>query len=510
MYRRTRVLALSAALCLLLCVLSGCDTTPPEESEVSLPEISVEESTDIEEATLSVSYNADDTLSPFATVSRANLELASLLYEGLTRVDNTLTAQPALAASVERVEKTVTAVLRKDARFSDGSAVTASDVVRSFSLAKNSANYRVLLQNIRSASANKEGTAVTFVLESADIGYAACLSFPVIKASTATKEEGKAPVGSGLYRLADANTLTVNPYAGQTPQVQTVELISVSDSNALVHALENGTIGYLFTDLYGGTLPYTTAANTTVDIHYLIFLGINANRDALSDKQVRQALSLAVNRELLATEGCSGYARAATAPFHPLWAGLKEEGLTLFKTTADPNAAKQRLSAAGYATGLETDKKGGKALSLTLLVNADNPFRTTSAALLQIQCAAAGITLKVEEKPYDEYLKQIEKGSFDLYLGEVRLPADGSLRSFFKKGGGTSYGIKTAGTCATAYTSYLAGDVTLAQFLKTFGQELPFIPLNWQKGMAAFKRSYQNITPGVLDPYYGLGSWDIN
>ena len=173
MYRRTRVLALSAALCLLLCVLSGCDTTPPEESEVSLPEISVEESTDIEEATLSVSYNADDTLSPFATVSRANLELASLLYEGLTRVDNTLTAQPALAASVERVEKTVTAVLRKDARFSDGSAVTASDVVRSFSLAKNSANYRVLLQNIRSASANKEGTAVTFVLESADIGYAA-------------------------------------------------------------------------------------------------------------------------------------------------------------------------------------------------------------------------------------------------------------------------------------------------------------------------------------------------
>ena len=502
--------AFFTAVSLLLCLLGGCAPEAPEESAVSLPDASVEESAPAKEATLSLSYNADDTLDPFATVSRANLELASLLYEGLTRMDDKLTAQPALAASLKAEGTAVTAVLKTGARFSDGSAVTAADVVRSFQLAKKSPNYQVLLQNVRSATANRDGTAVTFVLNGADVGYAACLSFPVIKASTATEKEGEAPIGSGLYRFADENTLTVNPYAGKTPGVTKVDLISVSDSNALVHALENGTLGYLFSDLYGGSVPYTTAANAAADIHYLIFLGVNANRKALSKTTVRQALSLAADRELLATEAMNGYARAATAPFHPLRADMTAEGLPLLKTDADVQAAKQLLSAAGYATGLKTDKAGAEKLSLQLLVNADNPFRVTTAAMLQIQCAAAGITLTVTEKPYDEYLSLIKKGSFDLYLGEVKLPADGSLRSFFKSGGGTSYGVKTAGTCANAYGSYLTGALSLKEFLTVFGQELPFIPLNWQKGMVAYRRSYQNITPSVLDPYYGLSDWDIN
>ena len=49
--------------------------------------------------------------------------------------------------------------------------------------------------------------------------------------------------------------------------------------------------------------------------------------------------------------------------------------------------------------------------------------------------------------------------------------------------------------------------MTLAQFLADFDKELPFIPLNWQKGMAAFKRSCRQITPGLLDPYNGIEAW---
>ncbi|MBQ8752924.1 MAG: ABC transporter substrate-binding protein, partial [Clostridia bacterium] len=345
MRKSTGLGALFAAVSLLLCLLGGCTPESPAESEVSLPAVSAEESAPVKDATLSLSYNADDTLDPFATVSRANLELASLLYEGLTRMNDKLTAQPALAASLQAEGTTVTAVLRKNARFSDGSAVTAGDVVKSFQLAKKSPNYQVLLQNVRSASADKKGTTVTFTLGSVDVGYAACLSFPVIKASTATDKKGQAPIGSGVYCFSDANTLTVNPHAGKTPGVTKVDLISVSDSNALVHALEHGTLGYLFSDLSGGSVPYTTAANTAVDIHYLIFMGVNANRKALSNAKVRQALSLAVDRELLALEGLNGYARAASSPFHPLRADMSTEGLPLLKATDNTTAAKKLLSA---------------------------------------------------------------------------------------------------------------------------------------------------------------------
>lgn len=503
--KRSGTLAAACAAVLLLAAFSGCSPSQPEESAPSVPESSAEESVPEADRTLSLCCNAEDTFDPFLTASRVNLDLASLLYEGLTCVDSTMTASPALAASVQAADKTVTAVLRADARFSDGSAVTAADVVKSFNLAKRSAHYAVLLQNVRSAAAAADGKSVTFMLTAADIGYAACLSFPVVKSGTSTAKAGAAPIGSGRYRLVGAERLDQNPHSPDKANVVPIRLVSVSDSSAAVHALENGTLTFLFSDLYGGSIPHTTAASVSVDIPYLIFLGVNASRTALQKPAVRQALSCAVDRKLLASDGCSGYAREATAPFHPLAAYMQTEGLPLLTSEADAEAAKELLSAAGFSTGLSTDKAGAKPLSLTLLVNADNPFRIRSAALIKVQAAAAGITVTVDEKPFADYLKAVKAKKFDLYLGEVRIPADGSLHSFFSTGGGTAYGIRS--NAKTAYTAYRAGKMTLAQFLADFDKELPFIPLNWQKGMAAFKRSCRQITPGLLDPYDGVDTW---
>ena len=100
----------------------------------------------------------------------------------------------------------------------------------------------------------------------------------------------------------------------------------------------------------------------------------------------------------------------------------------------------------------------------------------------------------------------MKKKKFDLYLGEVRIPADGSLNSFFSSGG-TSYGIRSG--AGSTYAAYREGKITLAQFLTDFDRELPFIPLNWQKGMAAFQRSCHQITPGLLDPYDGVENWEM-
>lgn len=503
--KRLETLAAVCTAALLLTGFPGCVPSGAEESAASVPESSAEESVPETDRTLSLCCNAEDTFDPFLTDSRVNLDLASLLYEGLTRVDNTMTAQNALAASVKAADKTVTAVLRADARFSDGSAVTAADVVRSFTLAKRSKHYAVLLQNVRSAAAAADGKSVTFTLAAADIGYAACLSFPVVKSGTSTAKAGAAPIGSGRYRLAGTARLDKNPHSSDSTAAEPIRLVSVSDGSTGVHALENGTLTYLFSDLYGGNVPYTTAASISVDIPYLIFLGVNASRTALQKPAVRQALSCAVDRKLLASDGCSGYAREATAPFHPLAAYMQAEGLPLLSPEADAETAKELLSAAGFATGLSTDKAGAPPLSLTLLVNADNPFRTRSAALITLQAAAAGITVTVEEKPYSDYLKAVKKKQFDLYLGEVRIPADGSLHSFFSSSGGTAYGIRSG--AGSSYSAYRAGKMTLTQFLADFDRELPFIPLNWQKGMAAFQRSCHQITPGLLDPYNGIEAW---
>ena len=99
--KRSGTLAAACAAVLLLAAFSGCSPSQPEESAPSVPESSAEESVSEADRTLSLCCNAEDTFDPFLTASRVNLDLASLLYEGLTRVDSTMTASPALAASVQ-------------------------------------------------------------------------------------------------------------------------------------------------------------------------------------------------------------------------------------------------------------------------------------------------------------------------------------------------------------------------------------------------------------------------
>ena len=115
-----------------------------------------------------LSFSKEDSLHPYKAQSRANLDLASLLYEGLTAVGGDYAVRLNLAASIDEGEPLRPVVaIRSDAHFSDGSPVTAADIAASFSAAKGTAAFGPLLTNITAAAA--QGTdRVAFTLASPD------------------------------------------------------------------------------------------------------------------------------------------------------------------------------------------------------------------------------------------------------------------------------------------------------------------------------------------------------
>ena len=103
-----------------------------------------------------MAYSRDDTLNPFSAATEANLNLAGLLYDSLTVIDDSFTAVPSLAASVTQTDQThLEAVLHDGAVFSDGSPVTAEDVTASFRQARAGTNYRALLANVTAADTDR-------------------------------------------------------------------------------------------------------------------------------------------------------------------------------------------------------------------------------------------------------------------------------------------------------------------------------------------------------------------
>ena len=493
-------------LLLVLCVLlaGGCDEVPePSDLTDGITDGDGDTVTDPpqEELVFALPYSHDDTLNPYTAATEVNLQLSHLLYDSLTVIGDGYVPQLSLASEVTPTDAThLTATLRSDAVFSDGSAVTAEDVVQSFQAAQTSPHYKTLLTNVTAAKADGKKRQITFTLASADIHAQACLTFPVVKAATLTDKAAAAPIGGGLYTVNKTDSglqLVKNPHHSTAVNFATVDLRHLPNTASRYYALASGRIAYCFDDLSEGELPRITGAGQPVAMNTLLFLGVNSRHKQLAQPAVRQALSLLLDRTALAAV-YGEWGTASASPFPAAWQPMTDA--TPPAHGQDVTAATALLTDAGYPL---TDKQPPE---LRLIYNSDRTDRGVMAELVRTQAKACGVTVTLQPLTEEEYRKSLEKGDCELYLGEIRLTADMSLRSLLldKK---TAYGVADKSAAKAAYAAYVSGSGTLQAFLDAFGTDMPYIPLCYRGGVAAYDRRLTVVTPTGYDPYHGIAGW---
>lgn len=488
---------------LVLCVLllGGCDEVPDLTDDLIVGDGDSVTDTPDEALAFNLPYSHDDTLNPFSAATEVNLQLSHLLYDSLTVIGDGYMPQLSLAADIAATDAThLTVTLREGAVFSDGSAVTPDDVVKSFQRAQKSSNYQSLLINVTAAKANSKKRQITFTLATPDIHADACLTFPVVKASTLTDQAAQAPVGGGLYMTQQTDNglqLVKNPHHPTEVRFAEIGLQHLPGIAARYYALASGKLAYYFDDLSEGETPRITGASRPVAMNAMVFLGINSAHTQLSKPEVRQSLHLLLDRTALA----SVYADlgvVSTSLFPTAWAPMAE--LSDFAWGQDTDAAAALLEQAGYPL------KGKKLPELRMIYNSDRTDRAAVAEQIRSQADAMGIRITLLPLTEAEYRTALTDGEYELYLGEYRFGADMSLRSLLL-GGKTSYGVAADSTAKAAYIRYLSGEDTLSSFLDAFGTDVPFIPLCYRGGVAAYDRRLTVVTPTGYDPYHGIAQW---
>ncbi|MBQ3181113.1 MAG: hypothetical protein IJB55_07170, partial [Firmicutes bacterium] len=193
-----RILALLLCTALLLCGCgvqnAGNPTTPTYFGDTN--DVKPNGPTDGVQA-LSLIYDPTEQLNPYKSENTTNRALFSLIYQGLFSVNRDYDAEPVLCErySVTADLKTYTFYLAK-AMFSDGTQVTANDVVASLTTAMESRWYGGRLQQVKSISAS--GAAVVIELKTPMAELPVLLDIPVVKA---TEVKAARPLGTGPYRL---------------------------------------------------------------------------------------------------------------------------------------------------------------------------------------------------------------------------------------------------------------------------------------------------------------------
>ena len=424
---------------------------------------------------------AEQSMHPISGAGMTNLTLAPLLYEGLFAVDAAGAAQPLLCTeyTVDEEFRNWRFTLKEDVSFSDGTALTAGAVVSSLQLAQTAGSqYRTRLTG---ATVFADKGQVCIRLASPRSGLPALLDIPVVHGG------GYRPAGTGPYVLLEQGgdlRLALRPDWHGTAQLllEQIALQSLQEYGDLMTAFDAGKISLLDTDLTAAHALGFSGGYEAQDYvtSQMVFLGMNLRSGALRDAALRTALWQTLEREAICQVELARHALATAWPVVPgsaIEPNLQQPNWT-------PEDAMAFLTEAGYETG-ETGAllRGNRPVALTLLGNSENPYQAAVAQAAAAQLERLGLTVELQLLSFQAYEQALERGQFDLYVGQVKLPTDGDLSALVT--GALNYGGYQSAAASERLANFLSApegerEVALALLCEQLGEDVPFVTIGFK------------------------------
>jgi len=313
-----------------------------------------------------------------------NIQISDTLFDGLVNTDAELKPQPALAESWTVDGNTWTFKLRPGVKFSDGTPVTADDIVFTYERAPKVPNspspFTLYLSAVDKVEAVDPQTVRITTKGPAPLLLVNLAQLPIMskKAASGAAPEGKTTtelnsgdglIGTGPYKFvswqrgAELVLARNDNYWGKKPAWDRIVYRPMTNAASRVAALLAGDVDMIEdppTDdlprlkqnkkLFVEETPSARVVYVGLDQYADKSPGIEGlDKNPLKDKRVRQALSLAIDREAIVQRVMGGAAQAAANLLpYPMF-GTSKERTAIPK--ADVEKAKALLKEAGYPDG---------------------------------------------------------------------------------------------------------------------------------------------------------------
>lgn len=463
----SRVMYLFVALFVVVGLFAGCNATPtaspsasPSAEAQATPTPTPESNLADEQVLKSFLNNEPSTLDPWQNMSGEAQNLVTAIHEPLLRTagESGFDWEPGLAtdfqANADMTEFTIT--LRQDAKWSDGTPITADDVVYSFqrvldpALASERAYIYYLIKNAEAINAGEkdmselgvvavDASTIKFTTEQPcdyfDQFLRSSGSAPVQKAAA---EQHKDLYGSDVDKLVASGPFKLDEWVHDNSVVlvknenywdaanvtlERIEFTITTDSNTLIGMYQTGDLDVLKVandqvDAYKDAPNFKQSPRLKVS-----FIEFNPRNEFLGNVKIREALSIAFDRQAYATNIVKNPELAAygLVPF-----GVKgldggdfreQQGNLVIDSATDPTAvdrAKTLLNEGLAELGktVEDLQKGFVVQSLA-----------SDSAKLQAQTIQAmwkqnlGIDMPVQPMEIGVLLPMLIEGTFDCVIG---------------------------------------------------------------------------------------------
>lgn len=421
--------------------------------------------------------------------------------------------------------KTYTFHIRDGVKFSDGEVCDANAIKANFDAIIENKDRHTWLEMMNLLVGVSAPDDKTFVIELSEPYYPLLTELGVTRPFAmispkamkdgSTKDGVNAYIGTGPYVLTDFVTdeyavFEANEnYWGEQPKIKKITVKVIPDNQTRILALEKGEIDMIFgknmidadaINQYTGNDKFTVSLSDPTSTRQIV---LNTTRDVLADKEVRQTLQHATNKQAI-SDG--------------IFYGLEQPADTLFAKTVpycdidlepyayDVELAQSMLDEAGWVVGADKIReRDGQKLNIDLLYNSDSVTEKAIAEYLQSEYQKIGISLNIHGEEEQSYRDNMKAGNFDMVfnicwgtpydpqssLAAMRAPVYGDYAA--------QLGLEDKADIDQAITDILVStDETKRQELYTFvltrlHEDAVYIPLTYECNKAIYRSDLQGF-----------------
>lgn len=490
-----------------------------------------------------------------------DLDIIELVFSGLMKNDANGQLVPDLAASYEVSEdgKTYTFTLRDDVQWHDGTAFAANDVLATVSYIRHAAWKSPLAAKFKNVKADSpDPLTVVFTLEEPFAPFLSLLTMGIVPEhlwqevrpeNAARADLNVKPIGTGPYTFKSyakdkkgaIRSYTLersDTYYGDEPKIETITFMFFEDfglaSQALLERKVDG-ISFLPLDYRDDVAELRTVRIHTPRLPQYTGIFFNAkNNSVLTSKEVRHALALAIDKDMLVQETLGDNGLPVHGPILPGFVGFHPDikkyprDLAAANDLLDETKWKMNTEGLRTATVTEENEDGDdvqveKPLTITI-TTVDAKENVTVAQAVQRAWAEIGITVVIDAVPADAIQKdRIRPRQYEaLIYGEI-IGADPDPYPFWHSSQNADPGLNLAGFSnrtvdellenARATNNTEKREEMYVKFQDILAEEVPAIFLYSPTYTYAVSRRVQGVEAATVfspsDRFSNVESWYI-
>lgn len=478
------------------------------------------------ESILNIGISSFDNINPLITKNQDIISLSTILYEPLLRITENYEIELRLAKEWSKTDsKTYLIKLKDNLKWEDGTSITGEDV--KFTIEKLKEGKSVYSDNVKNIKSVEiiDGNTIKLNLSSEETFFEYNLIFPIISSSQFKNEDfyksRLAPKATGMYKVTSASKETIElkqntNWYNESNVERKIDKVIVNFFDTMGDAyssLKIGNIDMLCTSKtnvedYIGTIGFATQEYKGRELD---FISINCEDTILKNKEVRQAINYAIDKNKINSTVFSNNYYVSSFPI--------DYGSYLYdkesKSSYNKEKAKEVLEDAGweyrYGYWRKTENYSTQYLNLNLVVDRTNETRVKVAELIEEQLEEIGINVSLYEVSNVSYKNYLENKNYDMIITGVNNGYSPNLTYFLGDNNISNYENEEISELLSEIKNISEPKMLKEKYnriIEIYEDEVPYICLYRNKNKVVHGiRLTGEIRPNNYTVYYNFENW---